>query len=156
MVNIDSAYLILLSVRIRIHCGIEQFCFNFLAKTRLILNVLWAAYKINKYFNELFAFWRAMIEINSNEFNKNRDRWIFTNHYDSFKWMKEDVTSFFVDWWPTYVLNRLRDGDDDRCQSKVGCGTIFSVRIIWIWRNIERMMGNNNFPFSIKFETSIN
>lgn len=38
-----TLYLIVLPVRIRIHCGIERFCFNFFANLRLTLNVLWAA-----------------------------------------------------------------------------------------------------------------
>lgn len=38
-----ETHLILLPVRIRIHCGIEQFCFSFFAKTRLMRNDLWAA-----------------------------------------------------------------------------------------------------------------
>lgn len=44
-------YLILLSVRIRIHCGMEQFCLSFLPNLRLILNVLWAAYGKNRMFS---------------------------------------------------------------------------------------------------------
>lgn len=43
--NASKKYLILLSVRIRIHCGMEQFCLSFLPNLRLILNVLWAACK---------------------------------------------------------------------------------------------------------------
>lgn len=39
-----GAYLIVLPVRIRIHWGIDRFCFSFFAKWRLIRNVLWAAY----------------------------------------------------------------------------------------------------------------
>ena len=40
-------YLIVLSVLKRIHCGIGLFCFCFLARTLLILKVLWAACKNN-------------------------------------------------------------------------------------------------------------
>lgn len=47
----EKKYLILLSVRIRIHCGMEQFCLSFLPNLRLILNVLWAAYGKNRMFS---------------------------------------------------------------------------------------------------------
>lgn len=61
-----NIYLIVLPVRIRIHWGMERFCFNFFANLRLILNVLWAACNENTIFVELNPFGWRMIEIKLN------------------------------------------------------------------------------------------
>ena len=45
--NGAEAYLILLFVRNRIHCGMGRFCFAFFASTRLILNVFWDGCTLN-------------------------------------------------------------------------------------------------------------